>query len=248
MRAVKTTLSISFLFLAATVITRDIENRKELPEEIRFAKLHKLIQPTLYYLPPYPTKAYNRGIDCEVWVKVKLNKEGKVDSAAVLYCEREDYGFEMAALEMAKKSKYTAKSIRKKYRKDWLYSQLLFTAKKVGWESTEFYDLHVPRLSSKFILYESMPEIIHRGRPTYPKKARENHIEGDVHMRMEVSTNGIPSIVVIYATTDIKWAYGFNETALRSAMKSLFKPATQGGKPVKVWVSFPYEFKLNEKH
>ena len=247
MRAVKTILSLVLLFLVTAVIAKDVEDREELPREIRFAKQQTLVQPTLYHLPRYPTNAYKRGIDCEVWVKVKLNKEGKVDSAVVLYCEKENYGFEKAALEMAKKSKYTPNSIWKKYRKKWLYSQLLFTTKKAGWESAEFYDKHKPNLGDEFIGIELMSEIIYKSVPKYPRPAKLLKAEGTVFIRVLIGLTGRPIDVLIDKTTDLDWKYGFNKAALKSAMKCKFKPATQNSKPVKVWVSFPYEFILYEK-
>lgn len=247
MRAVKTILLLVLLFLVISVIAKDVEDREELPKEIRFAKQQTLVQPTLYHLPRYPTQAYKDKIDCESWVKVKLNEEGKVDSAILLYCEKEGFGFEEAALEMARKSEYIPKLIWKKYRKKWLYSQLQFTAKRKGWESTEFYDKHKPNIGDEFIGIELMPEITYKSVPKYPRPAKLLKAEGTVFIRVLIGLTGRPIDVLIDKTTDLDWKYGFNKAALKSAMKCKFKPATQDGKPVKIWVSIPYEFILYEK-
>ena len=57
MRAVKTILSLVLLFLVTAVIAKDVEDREELPREIRVAKQQTLVQLTLYHLPRYPTNA-----------------------------------------------------------------------------------------------------------------------------------------------------------------------------------------------
>ena len=136
---------------------------------------------------------------------------------------------------------------------------MLFTAKRVGWESAEFYDKHKPKLGAEsydkhkpnlgdeFIAIELMPEIIYKSVHKYPRSAKLLKAEGIVFIKVLIGLTGRPIDVLIDKTTDLDWKHGFNKAALKNAKKCLFKPALENGKPIKVWVSFPYEFILKEK-
>ena len=56
---------------------------------------------------------------------------------------------------------------------------------------------------------------------------------------LDVVVMGDPAII------DSLDSYGFKEAAISGAQDCKFRPAFQNGKPVKVWVSFPYKFILH---
>ena len=99
--------------------------------------------------------------------------------------------------------------------------------------------------SDDFVPVEVMPELIKKGKPEYPKIALRERKECTVYLRVLISENGYVNDVVIQKTDDPNWQWGFNEAVLEAAIHCRFKPAIQKGKPVKVWVSFPYEFILH---
>ena len=92
---------------------------------------------------------------------------------------------------------------------------------------------------------QKVPRIIHKPTLSYPKRAWKAKLGGEVHVRVLVSEKGLPLDVVIQKSCDPEWKWGFNEAAIAGAKECRFKPAIQFGKPVKVWVSFPFEFTLS---
>jgi protein TonB len=92
-----------------------------------------------------------------------------------------------------------------------------------------------------------MPELIKRGVPEYPRKAKYAGIEATVYVMVWVGKNGKPVDAKIRKSSDSDNAYGFNDVVLKAAMQCRFKPAIQYGKPVNVWVTFPYEFTLSRR-
>jgi protein TonB len=137
---------------------------------------------------------------------------------------------------------------------EWWFSILTFMPEKWAWQLERRGDSTVSRLwrqqpdagfsDTVSVLDQTMPEIISKGRPRYPSKARYFGQSCVVTVKVLVSTEGSPLKVLIQTTGDPEWRLGFNEAAIVGAKECKFKPATQNGKPVNVWVSFPFEFEL----
>ncbi len=232
MRTVKIVLSISFLFLAAAVVAGDTEISNELPDEIKNLDEKKILKPKRYYLLNYPNQVSNISTKTIVWVKIKLNKRGEVDTADVVYCENPNIGFEESALESVKKRIFSPVIRRRKVDRSWFYTRVEFDPRK-------------KILSTAFDCDEenaTLPKILIKSRPKYPSIARQTGIDAKVWVRVLVGIDGRPLDVVIQETTDPGWKYGFNEEALKGARKCRFKPAICDGNPVRVWVSFPFVF------
>ena len=97
-----------------------------------------------------------------------------------------------------------------------------------------------------FVAYDKPPEPVKKAVPEYPEIARKAGIEGDVWLKVGVDTSGnvIPSkIKVIKNTTGNS---GCVEAAIEAAKSYKFSPAYQRDKPVRVWVSLPFKFRLNK--
>lgn len=231
MPSVKTIFSISFLFLAATIIAEDQTSSNELPDEIKNLDKKWILQPLNYLGQYYPEQASTSSTKTSVWVKFKLRKNGTVDTAVVVYCEEPNNGFEEFALKSVLGTTFAVKFKRRRVDRSWLYTNVDFFSKR-GKDSTEF------------IPVEVMPELIRKSRPDYPSIARQKKINAKVWVKVLIDEFGRPIDAVIQKTTDPDWKYGFNKAALKAVMKCVFKPGIQNGKPVKVWVTFPYEFKL----
>jgi TonB family protein len=86
-------------------------------------------------------------------------------------------------------------------------------------------------------------EATKRVQPDYPEAARKDSIEGTVWLKVYIDEAGR----VIQASVQKSDNAAFNEPALAAARQWTFKPVMQEGKPVGLWVSIPYRFKLQKK-
>ena len=68
-------------------------------------------------------------------------------------------------------------------------------------------------------------------------------MEGKVWLKIWVDKEGKPrDVVLLKSDADV-----FNQSAIEAARQFRFTPAYIGGKPVDVWVSVPFRFRLGEK-
>jgi TonB family protein len=68
----------------------------------RVVTIEKMPRPLRMEIPEYPVWAKKRGLSGTVWIKAKVNSDGKVTDAMVISCDMKAAGFEEAALEAAK--------------------------------------------------------------------------------------------------------------------------------------------------
>ncbi len=86
------------------------------------------------------------------------------------------------------------------------------------------------------------PVEIKRVRPKYPEAARAAGMEGLVVVRVRIGTDGR-----VEETKMLKSIPIFDVAAMEAARQFEFKPGKVNGKPVKVWVAIPFNFRLKEK-
>lgn len=98
--------------------------------------------------------------------------------------------------------------------------------------------------SDEFVPVENMPELIHKESGEYPRFAKEAGLEGTVYVRVLVKKDGTVGDAKIEKSSGV---VSLDEAAMKLVYKCTFKPAIQNGRPVNVWVSFPYEFTLTRK-
>lgn len=79
-------------------------------------------------------------------------------------------------------------------------------------------------------------------RRAYPEKARREGREADVQLRVLVNERGQVTRVKVTR----KAGHGFDEAATKLAELLRFEPGRRGEQRVRVWVSFPFKFRLNE--
>ncbi len=95
---------------------------------------------------------------------------------------------------------------------------------------------------SSFVAVEKNPEPIQLVKPVYPEIAQRAGLTGMVVLRILVNKEGKPmKTLVMKADNDI-----FVDPAKEAAMKTLFTPAIQNGKPITCWVVIPFRFSLNK--
>lgn len=85
-----------------------------------------------------------------------------------------------------------------------------------------------------------MPTLISRKDPHYPETALKAGIEGMVYVKILVGTDGKPMQVdVVKSDAEV-----LNAAAVDAAKQFVFTPASKDNKPVDVWVTVPFKFKL----
>ena len=92
-----------------------------------------------------------------------------------------------------------------------------------------------------FIPYDDPPVPKTAIRPKYPKKARDEGIEGIVYVHVFVNEKGRVKEASI--TKGIPNS-GLDEAAMEALFKTKFRPAKSRGKPVGVYLSIPVSFRL----
>ncbi|MGC4117837.1 MAG: energy transducer TonB [Myxococcales bacterium] len=77
-------------------------------------------------------------------------------------------------------------------------------------------------------------------RALYPAGARRDGLEGDVSLRILVSTSGeVLKVKVVKPAGN-----GFEEAATAIVKRFQFRAAEVGGQPVEVWIPWTYKFRL----
>ena len=88
---------------------------------------------------------------------------------------------------------------------------------------------------------EIKPKLIRKPPMMYPEEVKDAGIEGTVVVKMLVDIDGT---VIETKVLRSSGNYILDQAALEAAERALFKPATQDGVPVRVWVSMPFRYKL----
>ena len=94
----------------------------------------------------------------------------------------------------------------------------------------------------EFVAYDTPPRPKAIEKPHYPSIAKTAGIEGTVILQLLVETNG----KVLKAKVLKSLHPELDKAAVDAAYRTTFYPAKQRDKPVKVWVSYPIRFVLEE--
>ena len=94
----------------------------------------------------------------------------------------------------------------------------------------------------KFVKAEKLPAFINKAAPVYPPLAKQAGISGTVYVKILVDSKGNVRDAIIAKGSGTN--AGLEEAALAAAKKCTFSPAIQNGTPIPIWVTFPFEFKL----
>ena len=88
------------------------------------------------------------------------------------------------------------------------------------------------------------PKIKNSVKPIYPKEAMEVGKEGKVKLQANIDINGTPQNIVALT----KLGFGLEAAAITAVKLWTFIPATKNGKPIKVTVLIPIEFKFESSN
>jgi len=95
----------------------------------------------------------------------------------------------------------------------------------------------------EFIPLEIRPEMIYQHTPEYPRLAKDAGITGTTWVNVLLNEEGSVMDAIIAKSSGTT---SLDDAALQAARKCKFKPGIQNGRPVKCWVTFPIEFKLDQ--
>lgn len=94
------------------------------------------------------------------------------------------------------------------------------------------------------VLVDQQPSLKKSVEPVYPPEALAKNLEGKVWLKVLIDSTGHPAEVQLFKSdNDI-----FNDAAMTAARQFTFNPAMKDKKPVAVWVTFPFKFKLGDKN
>ena len=93
------------------------------------------------------------------------------------------------------------------------------------------------------VLVDVQPAVIKRVEPVYPHDALAKGSEGKVWVKILVDTAGRPAQVEILQSEN---EY-FDQASITAARQWVFSPALKDGRPVAVWITLPFKFKLADK-
>jgi len=114
--------------------------------------------------------------------------------------------------------------------------------KTADFETFEKMPIQPEAETPEFVAYDTPPRPKHIVKPRYPEIAKKAGIEGTVILQLLVDVTGkvLKTKVLKGLTPDI------NKAAQQAAYATTFYPAKQRDKAVKVWVSYPVRFILEE--
>ncbi|MBU1626392.1 energy transducer TonB [bacterium] len=87
-----------------------------------------------------------------------------------------------------------------------------------------------------------LPKPIKEPKPVYPAKARNSGIKATVIMRILIDEKGVPKEVIVLKCDAKKYHDEFIESAKKAVMKTRWKPAYAGNKPVPAWIAYNIKF------
>jgi len=87
-----------------------------------------------------------------------------------------------------------------------------------------------------------LPVMIQEAVPNFPRLAQTAGLSGSVRVRALVDEEG--RVIDVFVEKSTNKHGGFEEEAIKAAYECYFSPGIQNGRPVKVWVSFSFEFDL----
>ncbi|MCK5125129.1 MAG: TonB family protein [candidate division Zixibacteria bacterium] len=95
-------------------------------------------------------------------------------------------------------------------------------------------------LPGDFIKYEKQPEIILSVIPKYPRLAEDIGFNADVWIQVLVDSKG--DVIKAQVAKCSREGMGFEEEAIRAALKCKYRPAIQNNYPVPCWISYKIAF------
>ena len=178
--------------------------------------------------PTYPDEAIQKKIEGTVWIKIWIDKEGKPKQAVVLKSDAEI--FNQPSIDAAMKWRFTPAILKGKPVDVWVSIPFKF---KLSHD--------VEPKDSITVDQQAQPKKGNTPAPFYPQEAKQKKIEGTVWIKLWVDEQGnAKKAIVVKSESEL-----LNQASVDAAMKWKFTPALIKEKPVAVWVTVPFKFKLD---
>ncbi|MEZ5358573.1 MAG: TonB family protein [Candidatus Zixiibacteriota bacterium] len=91
-----------------------------------------------------------------------------------------------------------------------------------------------------YVLYQKYPELIYEAIPEYPRLAEAAGFEAVVWVQVLINKQGSVSKAQVKSCS--RPGLGFEEEAIRAAMKCTYRPAIQNDIPMACWIAYKIEF------
>jgi len=193
--------------------------------------------------PEYPRKALENCVAGAVWVQALVDKSGMVRDVKIAKASGTNVGFEKAAQNAAKKSKFSPAIQNGRPIAVWATFPFEFRPPKdCGRRHQAPQEANELTADSAFT-YDTPPVFRKRSSPVYPTLAKRAGLEGTVWVGVFIERSGNVTDVRIDKSSGAN--AGFEEAAMKAAWQCRFSPAKKNGKPVATWVSFSFQFMLS---
>jgi protein TonB len=93
-----------------------------------------------------------------------------------------------------------------------------------------------------FVWTDELPQLVRSVKPFYPDLAREAGVEGTVKLQLLVGLDGRVLRAIVRPGGSVPM---LDQAAIDAALRCVFTPALANGRPVKVWVTQDYRFRLH---
>ncbi len=124
-----------------------------------------------------------------------------------------------------------------------LSQSILLTAQNTGSNHQNLlaFEQDTLKVPEDFVPYDKEPEVIKKFQPKYPELALKDSLEGNVYVRVWITERGdVKKAEIVKSDREI-----FNNAAIEASTQWKFTPAKQKGKPIAVWVTIPFRFRLS---
>jgi TonB family protein len=199
--------------------------------------------------PVYPPDEKAKGVEGAVWLKVLVDKCGKVKEAMVSKTSG-NANLDSSALVAARQNEFVPAETASGPVACWVTYKVMFSlsAKDEKEPPTEKMDEPITPgeeypSPDEFVPMEIMPERIYEEKPVYPDVSENGEKAGLVWIKVLIDREGTVKKALVHRTSGTP---SFDESAVEAAYKCKFKPGIQKGQPVACWVTYKVEFKLNK--
>jgi protein TonB len=231
---------ILLLFSVSLYAQQDKENRKVELTNGTFVVPEKYPIVLKSVKPVYPREAILQDVQGKVFVKVTINESGKVE--AVKIAKGISPSLNKSALAAAKKMEFSPAVYKGQNVKVSIAIPVNFVLdpEKKGPKLDTGISVTGEPDPSSLMRVEKNPEPIKLVKPHYPEIAQKAGITGIVILRVLVDKEGRPlKTKLIKADNEM-----FIEPSKDAAMKTMFTPAIQDGKPISCWINIPFKFSV----
>jgi len=193
-------------------------------------------------MPVYPEGAKKDKLEGTVWVQLLIGEEGKVTDVKVQKSDAEV--FNQAAMKAATQWLFKPAMLNGKPTQVWVSVPFRFKLQEKASSAPAVGSMKAKNAPpAEDLKADKYPEVIKQVNPKYPEKATQEGIEGTVWTKMWIDEAGNVVEVKIAKTERAE----LNEAAIDAGKQWKFKPALIDGKPVAVWITVPFRFKLSAK-